>query len=629
MTKDQIQNFVSIYSNSLTPPYNLGFRKWAEQYIPLPTAYAIPGKLDLSISPYLHKPMEDVDNPRIKQINLCMATQVGKSLISSLAVLYWIVNNPGPIYRIFQNNDISAIFTETRLIPLLRGCELIKPLLSHNRFSAKKKGIILPHMAVTLGGANDGLAHGMSVKYLLADELHEWELGMFNKFVARTTAFEGRKKIICTSQPNEKGSEWEEITEKGMIYEWHWKCHNEKCNRYQPYHWSKSRGDNTYAGFNWDSVINEDGEITNIAQSAKTTWLECEYCRERHYDNPLTRRRLNDEGTYVCVKNDGASDIVTYTCPIFVNINLSFETAATQYMLAKKAKRQTGLDEQMKIFVNQVLGKFYKAEHRLEISKILMEMYNPTDLTDKDYIKTMGVDVQRNGNVKYWVIWAYHRNGNESKRVDFGIARTWEEVEKIRKKHNVLLPMVGVDSGDGSRTLEVYQECIKHGTVIKAKSGQLQYVSWTPMKGSDKGSFKHKDNHMRLYSEVSNQDTQFPVGNKFRGIPAPLILWATTPIKIILTNLRDNKLKGIKWMVDRPDNDFDLHMYSEDLKEVVDKKTGLTTTRWIQNRDENHYLDATAMGLALALMANVFSPTKIDIFKEQLDKIDTKSESEK
>jgi phage terminase large subunit GpA-like protein len=628
INKDIQEELLVTYRSAFQRPYNKGFLKWCEENIELPTAYSIPGRLEITeTSPYLIAPMRDFDNPKIEQINLIASTQCGKSLVKELAIPYVIINNPGPVFNIFHSKDVSDVFMETRIIPLLKNCKVMKPLLEYNKFSTKKSGINLAHMSVTCGGSGTALQHGMSVRFLFLDEVHQFGLGEFDKFKARTTAFSKRRKIIVASQPNGKDSELERIYLSGLVYEWQWCCPH--CKQVQPFNWSKQRKDETFCGFNWDTILNEDGETTNIAQSAKTTWLECEECRGKVYDTPAERRRLNDAGQYVLIKNDGDPSIVSYTWPNFVNINLSFESAAVQYMLAKRFKKTTGLDEPMKIFVNQVLGKFYKAEPMLDMQALLCEPYDVNDTNNQDWVRTMGVDVQRSGGVKYWVIFAWHKNGNESRRIDFGIARTWDELEEIRIKNKVPLQCLGIDSGDGENTQNIYQECIKRGKVIQ-QGRNLGYVCWQPMKGDQKISYKHKDGVTRLYSEISPQDACFPIGSKFKGIPAPLLLWATTSVKIILANLRDNKLPGIKWKLDRPDADFDTQLRSEGLREVVDKRTGATVNRWVEIGHDNHYLDACAMALTIAMQAGVMSSTfTSDTELRKLASIITDQESNK
>lgn len=602
------KELLSLYTTNFKPPFQGSMKEWVEENVILPPAYAIPGKLNLNLSPYLHQPMEDITNPRITQVNMITATQIGKSLLSELAIVYWVINEPGPIFRIFSTDELSKLFSETRLLPLLKNVEVIKPLLAQDRFAAKKSGVLLPHMSITMGSSNTAKAHGMSVKHLIADEVHLWDQGKFNLFTARTTAFAGRRKIIVASQPNECKSELDGIYSKGLIYEWQWLCPS--CNKRQPFYWSKEKKDGSYAGFNWDKVLNDDG-TTNIIESSKTGWLECDECSHRITDTPMERRYLNETGKYICIKKDGDSQIHSYTCPNFVNVNLSFASSITQYLLAKQVMRSTGLDEQMKIFVNQTLGKFYKKDDNVDISKIVMEIYDRENL-DKEWIITMGVDVQRVGGVKYYVIRAWNKNGNESRRLDFGVVLSFDQIEELRKKYNVPLPLVHVDSGDGVTSVEVYQNCLIRGSVLKI-GNNLQYISYTPTKGDgNKTSYKHPDNITRLYAPISNQDAGFPVGHKLKGIPAPLVLFSNFSIKTILANLRDNQIPAVTWKIDRPDEEYDKQIYSEGLKDVVDKKSGIMTKRWLQLHQDNHFWDCEVLNLVAAIRANAFSATKIN-----------------
>jgi phage terminase large subunit GpA-like protein len=601
--KDLKEELLNTFRDSIQLPYTDGIIKWCEQNIVLPPAYATPGKLDLSISPYLHEPLRDLDDPTIKQVNLCMATQIGKSLLTEIAIPYWVINNPGTIMKLFHNNEISDSISETRFLPLIKSCQVLAPLLTHNRHSTKLRGISFPHVSVIMKGANEGIAHGSTVKYLICSEAHQWDVGMIDKFIARTTALAGKRKIIIDSQPNEKDSELERFYLSGRVKEWFWCCPN--CKTYQPYEWAKERPDGTWAGFNWDTILMPDGETTNIALSAKTCWLECDPCRHKITDTPTNRVMLNQTGKFVCVKNDGAADVVSYTAPNFVNINLTFESAASQYMLAKRVQR-TGVDVPMKTFVNQVLGKFYKADELTDTSGVLKEAYSKE--LNEEWLLTMGVDVQMKGNIKYWTVRAYNKNGIESRRIDFGIARTWEDLAAIQNKYKIATPLVGVDSGFNPK--EVYPECIRAGgnfKIIKV-GNRLEHIGWTIFKGD--GTHKnwlHKDGIYRLYSPPSPQDAQFTQGNKFYGIPAKLTLFASEQIQMILGNLRDNKVSGVKWLIDTDDKDYISQIYAEGFAEVLNKKTGLTENKWVVKSDHNHYFDCEKLCLTLAIMAKVFT----------------------
>lgn len=607
MLPETIANeFLDIFCDVETP-YTGSISEWAHENISLPQTYAQPGQIDLSTSPWLVPPLEDIIDPKVETIIKVMAIRLGKSMTDEIAIPYLISQVPSPILRVHQDDDMAANITDTKLLPILRSTEAVSPLLPKHK--GIKRGIIeLPHMFIRISGDKETIGHSIGIRYLMMDEAHLYDVGLIEKFIGRTVDFAGRRKIIISSTPNHAGSELEKYYHSGCIYEWQWKC--PQCQQYQPYYWSKQRPDNSYAGFTWDTILTEDGQHTDIAKSAKTTWLECYHCKHQIHDNIANRRNLNDNGKYVLIKSDGDPKVHAYTCPLFVNINLSFESFTLQYLAAKRLKRNTGLDQDIVTFVTQVLAKFYKADPQVDHSKIMRGDYT-TDpaVKDKDWVRILTVDIQRTGLIKYWVIREWNKKGNESRRLDLGIARDWEEIEALRVKWDINRLCVGVDSGD--QTTEVYQQCIKHGQAKKYNNYGV-YESWQPLKGDGQHfSYKHPDGKVKYYSVPGRGDPIFPVDSKYRGLSAPFVLWSNWSIKSMLMKLRDNEIPGVTWLVDKKDVEYERHMYSEGIQTLVDKKTGLTVQRWIA-ADENHYLDCEAMNLVLAIKAGIFSPVKVD-----------------
>lgn len=610
---------LQVFSDGFQMPYTGSLIEWGRENVILPDAYAIPGSLDLSTSPYLIEPAKALLNGKYRQLNLIGSTQTGKTMLGNEVFIPWIIcENPGPVMKLHQNDDVASDFVETRLSPLLHNCKPIVPYLTFKRYSVKKRGIVLPHMAVKVSGAHENISHGFTIRYLLMDEAHLYDAGLIEKFIARTTAFAGRRKIVITSQPNQAGSELEKYYKLGDVYEWQWKCPH--CNKLQPWAWSQQRNDLTYGGINWETVLNKDGETTNIQASAATAWLECFHCRHQIPDNITNRRMLNDTGEYVLIHEGGDKEVISYNWPGFVNINLTFNSFVVQYLNAKKIQRATGLNEDMVTFVNQVLGKFYKSEPMSDVSKILLGEYdtNPETKNEKA-IRVLSVDCQRKGLVKYYVVREFDKDGNESRLLDFGIMRAWDEVDAMAKKWNIPYPLVIIDSGDGEATTEIYQECVKHGQTIRLPSGIFDYICWCPAKGSDKLSFQHPDKTTRFYAPAGKGDAMFPVEAKLRGIPAPFVLWSNYSVKTILMKLRDNAIPGVRWLVKTKDPEYEKMLYSEGLQSVVDKKTGQIVQRWVKIGEHNHFLDCEAQALVQAMRAGVFSATKVD--EDQLRKV--------
>src|ERR1051326_2775887 len=235
------KSLINGFKESIEPPYTGSIAEWGKDYISLPPNFAIQGSFDISLSNYLRSPMEDLRNPNVNQINLVGATQTGKTLVSEIFIPYIIINSPGPILRLHQTDEMAQLFVETRLLPLLDNCKPVKSIIVNHRFSAKKTGINLPHMAVKIGGAKDNLLHGSSVRYLLMDEVWLYSQQVVEKAKARTTAFGNNKKILLTSQPGEEGDQLDEEN-RGLIYEWGWRCPH--CQTTQSYYWSKEKENN-------------------------------------------------------------------------------------------------------------------------------------------------------------------------------------------------------------------------------------------------------------------------------------------------------------------------------------------------------------------------------------------------
>lgn len=614
MTPELKSELFQVFSESILPPYTGSFKQWAESEVELTSKFGIPGKLDMSISPYLHFPMELLDDDTVEQINLIMATQIGKSMYQQIAVPYLTINRPGQMLMLLHNNEIMKKFGSSHVVPVLKACKPTNNLLKYNRYAVKKSEVNFSNgYSLTMGGANDGFAHGLTVQYLFCDEVHQYEAGMFDKAKARTTAFAGRRKIIVASQPDKAGSELERIYNSGRVYEWCYTCPS--CSVVQPFVWNKQREDESYFGFVMtDKVYEGDGESLNIAASAKSTVIECEHCRHHITDTPTNRLWLNNTGKYVLMADNGNRKVVSVNCPGFVNKEMSFESFMTQYLLANRAKR-AGRDEAKINFVNQVLGKFYAADPVQDLNQTLTQLYDKT--VDSEWLVTMGVDFQQNGRLKYYVIRAWNKDGRTSKRLDFGVTRDWRYIAELQQKYKIYLPCVGVDTGFLAE--EVYQECIFAGGKFQVPrvKGILEHVGWTPLKGvGNRQPWKHADGIVRLYSPPEPQDSKFDKGSRFHGIPAKLTNFHSPSIQQILANLRDNKTAGIKWMIDSTDKDYISQLYAEGFAEVENKKTGIIETKWIVKSDNNHYWDCEKMNLTLAIIFGHFTATDLELPKE-------------
>jgi phage terminase large subunit GpA-like protein len=179
MIKEVNDNLLDIFTH-VSQPYSGSIASWAHDNVKLPEIYGQPGRLDLTTSPWLIPPLEDVLNPKVTTVIKIMAVRVGKSLTDDITIPYWISQSPGPILRVHQDDDAASVSVETRLLPILRTTEAVAPLLPNKK--GIKKGLInLPNSFIRYGGDKESIAHSIGVRYLILDEAHLYDSGMIEK----------------------------------------------------------------------------------------------------------------------------------------------------------------------------------------------------------------------------------------------------------------------------------------------------------------------------------------------------------------------------------------------------------------------------------------------------------------
>ena len=201
---------------------------WAREHVHLhPGGYAISGKFEVSTSRHLIAPLEALDDPRVPVVNILKATQTGGTLIADIKVLHWLANHPGPTLWNFNTESVAEQHAASRFMVALRNCAVIRPLLPDDRHAIKKDQIIFRNGTPLYiqGSALSGL-QAKSIRYLVNDEVWEWEPGRIREAYARVTAFlkAGTAKILNISQGGTVDDDWHRITKDATISNWHVPC---------------------------------------------------------------------------------------------------------------------------------------------------------------------------------------------------------------------------------------------------------------------------------------------------------------------------------------------------------------------------------------------------------------------
>lgn len=612
MLIEQSNKLLSAFREGLNPVSDIPLYQWITENIDLPNIYNPAGTFNIDFYPYLKAPMDDLLDPNIKQVNAACCTQAGKSLMQQLFIPFIILEDCGPTLMIHDTTDNAKKCAEERILPLLKSVKKIKSLLDSQRFSARKSGVLLPHMSFRISGPAESNLLGYTARYILGDEVWQWQatnhVGTLEKLENRQTAYNATRKILLTSQPDYEGSEWHKQCEKGSWLEFGFRCPH--CNLLQRYVWNEEADGKEYGMIMDKTPIDSKGH-KDYDKKASTARLVCGGCFGEITDTAENRRNLVTNGEYILIHEGKNKEVRTYSWPQYVNRSVSFKQIALKYLDAVIEKRTTGLRNKHQIFQQQTLGHFWKTGQVIDTPILMTEAYSSNDEWKDETIRFLTIDPQK--DYINWLIRSWSNKVPESRLIDFGTVIGFSEIEDIVKKYKIHPLSIALDSGYQGRNC--YAESVQRGKVINLANGKRHFATWLNLKGdggtstlSPKKFYTHKltDNGKtidlpRLYSPEQTVDPQFPVGHTFKPIMARLHSWSNYSIKTILCGLRDKKLPFNWRLNERATGEYNKQMFSEELN----YKSG----RFEQIEGiPNHIFDMECMQLVLSLMAGCYIP---------------------
>jgi len=574
--------------------------EWAKDNIKLPQkGYGINGTFDVSISPYLKKPMEDLTDTSIEQLNFACATQTFKSGINELFCSYVALQNPGPTLRVHQHDSAAHICMTTRIIPTMENNPALKQLLEHSTYNAKDGLLEMPSMFIKSSGTSIRNLQSLSIKNLILEEVCFYNDAeeTIKESIARTQtpAFEKSKKIIIASQPDFEGSPLHKQFMKGDVFTYGWTC--PQCKKLQQYEFQGGEEPNYY-GIVWDKQ-NAEKTLTHD-QRTNNTRLVCQHCFHEVADTEDNRIKLLNNGDYIQI-HKGQKGIRSYTWPCFVNKDLSFKKVALEWLEAKAEFNRTGISEQLKLFRNKKLGLFWKVGQEIDIPRLMSDISTENKEWPDETHRFLTIDVQRDCN--YWLVTAWSNKVSEARLIDWGVCVGYDELVNIKNQYKIKPIHIAIDSGDQTDT--VYKESIKRGDLYEYTKGKKVFVPWLCLKGdggktTPKVDYVHPDGIKRYYGVMTKPEVLWAANSPWSKFRPQLVLWSNYSIKTILTNIRDGKVPFKFRYNHRADETFAKQMYSES----INPETG----RFDNYDKPNHLFDCMAQALVQALICKCYVP---------------------
>ena len=201
-----------------------------------------------------------------------------------------------------------------------------------------------------------------------------------------------------------------------------------------------------------------------------------------------------------------------------------------------------------------------------------------------------------------------------------GTCDSWAELDAIQKRHGVLDHHVMIDSGDGSKTEEIYTQCVQRGKILQARGSRSMHRGWIAAKGDRRGKrWKHeKTGELRPFT-LSKQTFG---GAQFDFY---LLLFAGPDFLDMLAHLRrPHGTASVIWEVKAdPDRDeiYWRHMDAKHrVKSGFNPRTGRSFSEWelrSPNRPD-HWLDCEIEQLVLASLLKLYRwPGSVSSQKEE------------
>lgn len=570
-------------------PYTGDPLDWIRQHVQLPHS-ARSAEFDPAMAPHLNAPMRAILGGRHRSVMMRLPTGAGKTTMLELIIPYVIAVAPGPMLLVEQTDDTSKDWAESRLMPVLEGCEPVARLFPEDRHQKRKSAILFPHCALFLTGANMSGLQGKSMRYVWCDEIWQYRPGILGEAQKRMHDRYNRV-FIGVSQGWDTGHEAEDLWRQGETMTWGHAC--VACGCWLRWNWNEIKY----------SEKPEDGEW-DWATLRESVHHECPECGHVTPNTTAHRRAMAAQSDY---RSDGGNFVaghINFTLPAWAIWWIDWADLVVEWVKAQDAKRR-GITEPLKQFLQKRGAKTWSSEEEEIPVNLLAGDYRIADYAngekiEGEHIRILTVDCQQG---YFWACLRAWRVDGSSKLLWYGRMLSFESIRDYQLRMGVRDSMVLVDSGYLPNA--VYEAAGKHAKYHAegTKKGQWDVTTgWTALKGTDVERHAHMpQNGRRIEKFYSTTKTVFGANGKK---PCKFITWSNLVAKDKLTAL---KAAGSDVWAFPSDisAEYIKQVTAEVCRDVVHNTTKAITRRYVPIRAENHAFDCEAMQIVGASLAGL------------------------
>lgn len=559
----------------LKPEPKLTVSQWAEQYRELDASSNIQGRWSNDATPYLVEIMDCLNDPVIREIYFCKASQIGgtEALINMLS--YVITMAPGPSMIVYPTDDLAKEVSNNRLRPAFRTTKEVRRLFRETK--SKELELKFAAMTLFLNGANSpSKLASRPIKYLFFDEIDKMpgaskkEASPYNLAKERTKTYISQRKIYACSTPT-------------LRTNYIWNLHS-NCEEVRHYFVPCPQcGEMIELKFKQILFAKDDEKTMSVEERAKTAVYVCQECGCEIKD--AEKPRMLREGRWIAVRKRGIGKpkSVGFWINSLYSIFLKWSDIAEEFLKDKDDP------EELQNFTNSWLGEPWE-ETKLKTSEDTV-MERQTDFPEflvPSWTKfiTAGVDVQETS--LYYVIRAWGEF-TTSQLITHGQVLHFRDIEEVMNREfetedgrSMVVRLAFIDSG--WQPDATYDFCLNNSDWALPVKG-----SSNPMQSRYKISKINKEGSMAYGMQLIMVD-----GGQFKDS--------------IASRMRRPNGNG-SWMVYQGIDEEYCKQVTSEHKVSERQANGQVRLVWKEKHShaDNHYLDCEVYAMAAAEMCGVRS----------------------
>lgn len=567
--------FQRVIRECLKPREELTVSQWAEQYRVLDESSNLSGKWSNDVTPYLVGIMDTINDPYIREVYLCKASQLGgtEALINML--MYIVQEAPAPTMIVYPSDDLAKDISNDKLKPAFR----LVPEIRKKFLETKSKELKLnfTNMSIYLrGGSSPSKLASKAIKYLFFDEIDKMggaskkEASPYNLAKERLKTYRAQSKLFACSTPTLKTN-------------YIWTLHDnadEVRHFFVPCPHCGEMIELIMGQVKFDDDNDKTMSIYERAQTARYV-CQCCGCLVTDAQKPEMLRR----GQWKAIKKRGIGQpkSVGFWINSLYSIFITWADAAEEFLKSYEDP------EELQNFVNSWLAEPWE-DTKLKTSEdtVMDRQTELPELVIPSWAKiiTGGVDVQETS--LYYTIRAWG-DYTTSQNVTHGQVLSFAEIEQVMNREfiredgeRMVVNLALIDSG--------YQPDATYDFCIGCSDWAL------PVKGAS--------NPMRDRYKISKVDK---ANSKAYGMQLVLVDGGQFKDSIAARMRKENGTGS--WMVYQGCDEEYARQVTSEHKVSERAKNGVVKTMWVQKTShaDNHYLDCEVYAMAAAEMLGVRS----------------------